>query len=249
MSPGMNDAISFERVSKRYLIRKQNRYLVHAAVRKIIRRGNPVEEFWALRDVSFSIRPGESVAFVGGNGAGKSTLLGLVAGTLFPTRGHIRVKGRIGALLELGAGFHPDMTGRENIYLNASLLGISRDEVDQTYEQIVAFSELEDFIDAPLRTYSSGMYVRLGFSVAIHVKPDILIMDEVMAVGDQHFQLKCLEKIHGYREQRKTLLFVSHAPEAVASMCERVIWLDHGHVRMDGPVQEVMDAYQAFMVG
>lgn len=239
--------IEFSGVSKRYAMPGQKKYLVREAMRKVVRRRKASHEFWALRDISFRVCPGESIAFIGGNGAGKSTLLGLVAGTLFPTSGQIRVRGRIGALLELGAGFHPDLNGRENIFLNASLLGMSEGQIHHLYQDIVDFSELEDFIEAPLRTYSSGMRVRLGFSVAIHVNPDILIMDEVMAVGDQHFQGKCMERIRAYRSGGKTLLFVSHSPEAVMSVCQRVIWIDHGRVRMDGPTDHVLPAYCAAM--
>lgn len=244
-----SSVISFDQVGKRYYLRRQKRYLVHDAVRKLTFRRPPMDEFWALRDVSFQIKKGEAVAFVGGNGAGKSTLLGLVAGTLFPTLGHIHVRGRIGALLELGAGFHPDLSGRENIYLNASLLGMQEEEIDACYDEVVAFSELGKFIDAPLRTYSSGMHVRLGFSVAVHVDPQILIMDEVLAVGDQHFQKKCGVRIRSFREERRTLLFVSHTPTAVQAHCDRIIWLDRGKLMADGPVKEVLPEYQKFMGG
>lgn len=244
---GVKPVISFEKVSKQYQLRLQKSYIVHEAVRKIMRKRAPMEEFWALRDVSFSVQPGETVAFVGGNGAGKSTLLGLVAGTLFPTSGHITVRGRIGALLELGAGFHPDLSGRENIFLNASLLGMQREEVEACYEEIVAFAELGDFIDAPLRTYSSGMHVRLGFSVAVHIDPQILIVDEVLAVGDLHFQTKCAKHLARLKESGCTLLFVSHSATAVEKHCQRVIWLDHGRLKADGPIKDVLPAYEAAM--
>lgn len=237
--------ISFDRVSKRYMLKMQKQYLVHDVAKKMVFRKNRGQEFWALRDASFTIEPGESVAFIGGNGAGKSTLLRLVAGTLFPTEGHIRVRGRIGALLELGAGFHPDLSGRENIFLNASLLGMQREEIEAYYDRIVAFSELADFIEAPLRTYSSGMHVRLGFSVAIHIQPDILIVDEALAVGDRNFQVKCREKIKELREAGVTLLFVSHSPDLVRATCQRAIWLDHGRVRAVGPVEDVLPEYQS----
>ncbi|HMP90456.1 MAG TPA: ABC transporter ATP-binding protein, partial [Kiritimatiellia bacterium] len=240
-------AIEFKGVGKHYIIQRQKSYLVRDAVRKVLRRQKRRREFWALKDVSFQIKKGQSVAFVGGNGAGKSTLLGLVAGTVFPTTGSVRVNGRIGALLELGAGFHHDLTGRENIYLNASLLGMQREEIDERYEQIVEFSELQEFIDTPLRTYSSGMRVRLGFSVAIHIDPQILIMDEVLAVGDQHFQAKCIQQIKTFRAEGKTLLFVSHNPISVKDICERVIWLDHGQLMADGPTEVVGPQYEAAM--
>ncbi len=240
--------ISFENVGKCYELRKQKHFILHEMLRRIMRQRKQSTEFWALRDLSFEIREGETVAFIGGNGAGKSTLLALVAGTLFPTRGHIRVRGRIGALLELGAGFHPDLNGRENIFLNASLLGMQKAEIEAGYDKIVDFAELGKFIDEPLRTYSSGMQVRLGFSVAVHVDPRILIMDEVLAVGDQHFQKKCAVKIDEFREQKRTLLFVSHSPESVRKLCKRVIWLDQGKLVADGAVDDILPAYEKFMV-
>jgi ABC-type polysaccharide/polyol phosphate transport system ATPase subunit len=202
------------------------------------------EDFWAIRELNLSISPGESVAVVGGNGAGKSTLLGLIAGTIAPTRGRVTVSGRVGALLELGAGFHPDLTGRENVYLNASLLGLQREEAEAQFAPIVAYSELQDFIDVPLRNYSSGMQVRLGFAVAIHIHPEILIMDEVMSVGDQSFQNKCIKSIRQFQDDGKTLLFVSHSPQQVAQLCRRVIWLEHGRLKMEGETGEVLAAYQ-----
>lgn len=237
-------AISFDKVSKCYLIRKQQGYIVRDIANKLVLKRSRTEEFWALREVSFTVEAGDSVAFIGGNGAGKSTLLRLIAGTLFPTTGHIRVRGRIGALLELGSGFHPDLSGRENIFLNASLLGMQRKEIEAYYEGIVAFSELGDFIDAPLRTYSSGMQVRLGFSVAIHIKPEIMIVDEALAVGDRNFQAKCKERISHLRESDITFLFVSHNPDMVKSTCRKAIWLDHGRIRAAGPVDDVLSQYQ-----
>ncbi len=247
MNLSPNTVISFQDVGKRYYLRRRNAYLMQDAMRRVFRKRPPVETFWALRSISFTIQKGETVGFIGGNGAGKSTLLGLVAGTLFPAEGQVRVRGRIGALLELGAGFHPDLTGRENIYLNASLLGMPEVEIDACYDDIVEFSELGTFIGAPLRTYSSGMQVRLGFSVAAHVAPQILIMDEVLAVGDQHFQKKCAKRIDQFRAQKKTLLFVSHSPEAVQRICSRVIWLDQGRLVADGPMDLILPEYIKFM--
>jgi len=241
-APSDEVAIRLRDVSKLFILRKQKPFLVHDAIKRITGRRTG-EEFWALKGISADIRKGESVAIIGGNGAGKSTLLSLVAGTVNPTSGTIEVYGRVGALLELGAGFHPDLTGRENIYLNASLLGLQREQVEAQFRKIVNFSELHDFIDVPLRNYSSGMQVRLGFSVAIHINPQILLMDEVLAVGDAHFQNKCYNRIKGFQERGKTLLFVSHSPDSVKKLCRRVIWLDHGHIRMDGPAKEVVDAY------
>lgn len=234
--------IRLSHVSKRFWLQKQKPFLVHDALKRLLGRRSG-EEFWALRDVSFEVRRGEAVALMGGNGAGKSTTLGIVAQTIRPTSGTVEVHGRVGALLELGAGFHPDLTGRENIYLNASLLGLHRAEIEENFRRIVNFSELADFIDVPLRNYSSGMYVRLGFSVAIHIHPEILLMDEVFAVGDAHFQQKCIKRVLGFKAEGKTLLFVSHNPDSVRRICDRVIWLDHGHIRMDGPTAEVLKAY------
>ena len=237
--------IELEDVGKRYILRKQKTFLVHEALKKLVGKRRSGDEFWALRDASTRIYRGDTLGVIGSNGAGKSTLLGLIAGTVFPTLGSVRIHGRVGALLELGAGFHADLTGRENVYLNASLLGLQRDEVEATFDHIVEFSELREFIDFPLRTYSSGMQVRLGFSVAVHIDPEILIMDEVLAVGDTSFQHKCIAKINQFREEKKTMILVSHSPEAVRSLCSRVIWLDQGKIRMDGPSGDVVAAYLA----
>jgi len=203
------------------------------------------DPFYALKDVSFSVDQGQSLGVVGGNGAGKSTLLSLVSGLCEPNEGKINVSGRVAPLLELGSGFNLDLTGRENVYLNASLLGISRRRTDECYLKIVAFSGVGDFIEQPIRTYSTGMMMRLAFSVAIHVDPDILLIDEVLAVGDQGFQAKCFDRIMDLKDSGKTLLFVSHAPGLVRQLCDRCLWLDHGRVVRMGPTNEVMDAYEA----
>jgi ABC-type polysaccharide/polyol phosphate transport system ATPase subunit len=200
--------------------------------------------FWALRDVSFCVEAGESLAILGSNGAGKSTLLSIVVGVTSPTSGKVECRGRVGALLELGTGFHPDLTGIENIFLNASLLGLGRQQIREKLESIISFSELADFINEPVRTYSSGMVARLGFSVAVHVDPDILVLDEVLAVGDNNFRRKCEHKISEFAREGKTLLFVSHGLETVLAMCRRAVWLDHGRVRMDGPAEEVVRSYR-----
>ncbi|MFN9083772.1 MAG: ABC transporter ATP-binding protein [Acidobacteriota bacterium] len=202
------------------------------------------ERFFALKDVSFSVREGESVAVIGANGAGKSTLLSLVTGLAPPSTGTVTVTGRAAALLDLGSGFHPDLTGRENILLNASLLGFSRSRAYALYDQIVEFSELDDFIKEPLRTYSNGMMLRLAFSVAVNLDPQILIIDEVLAVGDQKFQAKCTEKIFEIRNQGRTILCVSHVSPTLRELCDRAIWLDHGQLIMDGPIGEVSAAYE-----
>lgn len=233
--------IHLDRVSKAYHLHHQRELLAQRALKKLRRQGGV---FWALRDVSFDVEAGESVAILGPNGAGKSTLLSVIVGVTSPTSGSVWCQGRVGALLELGTGFHPDLTGLENIHLNASLLGLSRADVRRKQDSIVAFSELQEFIEEPVRTYSSGMIARLGFSVAVHVDPQILILDEVLAVGDQNFRRKCEEKIHQFAREGKTLLFVSHGLDTVLAMCRRAIWLDHGRVRKDGPAQEVVRSYR-----
>jgi ABC-type polysaccharide/polyol phosphate transport system ATPase subunit len=233
--------IHLDRVSKAYHLHHQRELLAQRALKKLRREGGV---FWALRDVSFDVEAGESVAILGPNGAGKSTLLSVIVGVTSATSGSVWCQGRVGALLELGTGFHPDLTGLENIHLNASLLGLGRADVRRKLDSIVAFSELEGFIDEPVRTYSSGMIARLGFSVAVHVDPQVLILDEVLAVGDQNFRRKCEDKIHQFAHEGKTLLFVSHGLDTVLAMCRRAIWLDHGRVRKDGPAQEVVRMYR-----
>jgi ABC-type polysaccharide/polyol phosphate transport system ATPase subunit len=202
------------------------------------------EPFYALRDVSCRIEPGEGVALVGTNGAGKSTLLAVVAGLAEPDGGELSVHGRVGALLQLGAGFHPDLTGRENLLLNASMLGMSRRETNERFDSIVEFSGVGEFIEEPLRTYSSGMNMRLAFAVAVHMDPDILIIDEVLAVGDHAFQAKCRERVRELKRSGKTMLCVSHAAAGIQDLCERAIWLDHGKVVLDGPLADVVAAYE-----
>lgn len=197
----------------------------------------------ALEDVSFEVRQGEVLGFIGSNGAGKTTILKLLSRVTYPTHGSISVKGRVSALIELGAGFHPDLSGAENIYLNASILGLRRHEIDAKYDDIVAFSGLEGFLDTPVKRYSSGMYARLAFSVAAHVDPDVLLVDEVLSVGDTLFQQKCLNRMHQLRDRGKTMVFVSHNLFAVQNICSRVIWLDHGRIRAQGEPQDVINQY------
>jgi ABC-type polysaccharide/polyol phosphate transport system ATPase subunit len=216
--------------------------LLSGFISELLRR-REAGRFYALRNVSFQVNNGDSLAVVGRNGAGKSTLLSLVAGLAKPDEGSVSVNGRVAALLELGSGFHPDLTGHENLRLNASLLGLSRQRTDEVSESIAAFADIGDFLREPIRTYSTGMLMRLAFSIAIHVDPDILIVDEVLAVGDQAFQTKCFEEIRRFRASGKTLLFVSHATLLVREICNRGIWLDHGQVVMDGTASEVLDAY------
>lgn len=201
------------------------------------------KEFWALQDVSFELQRGEAFGIIGANGAGKSTILKLITGIMKPTSGHIELNGRLSALIEVGAGFHPDLTGRENIYLNGTILGMRRAEIDRKFNAIVEFSGLADFIDTPVKRYSTGMYARLGFSVAAHVDPDILIVDEVLSVGDIVFQNRCLEKMNEIIRSGATVIFVSHNLRAIAELCPRSILLEHGKVAALGPSQEVLRSY------
>jgi ABC-type polysaccharide/polyol phosphate transport system ATPase subunit len=224
--------------------RHTGRLLLRSHLQNALAPRRQIEKFYALKGVSFQMEHGESLAVVGANGAGKSTLLNLVAALVPPDRGTVSVNGRVAALLELGAGFHPDLTGAENVRLNAALLGIGRKRIDAIFAEIVDFAELADFMAEPLRTYSSGMVMRLAFSVAINVNPDILLVDEVLAVGDHAFQAKCFERILNFRRQGKTILCVSHASGMVQQLCSRAIWLDRGDLLLDGPIAEVCDAYE-----
>lgn len=234
-------AIVVDGVSKKFRLYKERA----GSLKEMITSRNfgRYEEFWALRDVSFEVEPGSVYGLVGHNGSGKSSLLRLIAGIQRPTSGRITTEGRISALLELGAGFHPDLSGRENIYLNAAILGITRRETDRIIDDIIDFSGLSEFIDSPVRHYSSGMYVRLGFAVAVNVQPQILIVDEVIAVGDEEFQRRCFEHLHTLRGQGVTILFVSHSLGLVRGMCDRAAWLEHGVVRAEGRAGDVVNAY------
>lgn len=214
--------------------------------RLVARRGT-AEDFWALRDIDLVIERGQTVGLIGGNGAGKSTLLKVLSGILAPTSGTVVAHGRIASLLELGAGFNGELSGRDNIFLNASLLGLSRREVARRFDDIVAFSELAPFIDSQVKHYSSGMYVRLGFAVAVNVDPDILLVDEVLAVGDEAFQKKCLTKIEEFQLTGRTILFVTHAIDLVATYCHRGIVLDHGRIRHDGDAVEATEVLRALL--
>lgn len=211
----------------------------------LLRGETGYEEFWALRSVSFSVDPGEAVAVVGPNGSGKSTLLALMARVLTPSQGTIQVEGRVCPMLELGTGFHPDLSGRENVFLNASLLGLNHRRTQERYQQIVEFAELGEFMDSPVKTYSSGMVVRLGFSVAVHLDPDILLIDEVLAVGDEHFQHKSFDRLMQFKQQGKTVFVVSHDLSSVQRLCPRAIWLDHGRMVMDSGSEQVIRKYRA----
>jgi lipopolysaccharide transport system ATP-binding protein len=237
--------IEFTNVSKRFTLHKDRRNSIQEQVAGLFRPRVHGEEFWALRDISFRVEHGQSLGLVGHNGAGKSTVLKLMTRILDPTSGTVRLKGRVAALLELGSGFHPDLSGRENVFLNGSLLGFSRREMQERLDEIVDFSEIGEFIDMEVKHYSSGMYTRLAFAVATAVDPDILITDEVLAVGDEAFQRKCMERIYRFREQGKTIIFVSHALETVRLLCDQAIWLDHGQARAVGLASTVIDAYLA----
>ncbi len=196
-----------------------------------------------LKDVSLTIKNGEAVALIGVNGSGKSTLLKLMTKIIYPTKGEIITNGKLTSLLELGAGFHPDFSGRENIYFNASIFGLTKKQIDARLEEIIEFSELRDFIDNPVRTYSSGMFMRLAFAVAINVDADILLVDEILSVGDQHFQEKCLNKMKELKAQGKTMVFVTHSLGSARELCDRAVWLNKGHIQLDGDVNEVIDEY------
>ena len=233
-------AIRAEHVSKSYRLRRERQRTLKEAV---LRQYAPTETVHALRDVSFSVEEGEAFGVIGANGSGKSTLLKLLAGTAKPTSGELEVKGRVAALLEIGAGFHPDFSGRENAYLNASLLGLSRRDVEGRMPDIERFADLGRFFDAPVKTYSSGMYTRLGFSVAVHLEPDVLLVDEVLAVGDEYFQHKCFAKISEFRGAKRTILLVSHDLGAVSRLCDRALWLRAGEVAAAGTVRDVVNAY------
>ena len=196
-----------------------------------------------LKGISLKIKKGEVVALIGTNGSGKSTLLKLLTKIIYPNKGRIETNGKLTSLLELGAGFHPDFSGRENIYFNASIFGLTKKEIDSRLEDIIEFSELKDFIDSPVRTYSSGMYMRLAFSVAINVDADILLIDEILSVGDEHFQNKCFEKMLELKKQGKTMVFVTHSMGTVKKLCNRAIWLKDGLIKMDGDTEKVVDEY------
>src|SRR5437870_4328041 len=212
---------------------------VRSPLKSLRRSNNQAEILWALKDVSFSVQPGEVVGIVGKNGAGKSTLLKILSRITEPTIGRIELYGKVGSLLEVGTGFHPELTGRENVYLNGSILGMSRAEIESKFDEIVAFSEIERFLDTPVKRYSSGMYVRLAFAVAAHLEPEILIVDEVLAVGDVNFQKKCLGKMNEVSHQGRTVLFVSHSMPAVAALCTRALLMRAGRVVIDGNARPV----------
>ncbi len=242
----MARAIEVEQVTKRY--RLGERADAYATLRATIARAftpspAPHREIYALRDVDLAVDEGEAVGVIGRNGAGKSTLLKILCRITAPTSGASRTRGRVGPLLEVGTGFHPELTGRENVYLNGTILGMSRRDIDRRFDDIVGFADVDRFLDTPLKRYSSGMYLRLAFAVAAHLDPEILVVDEVLAVGDAEFQEKCLGRMSSFRREGRTVVFVSHDLGAIGRLCERVVWLERGSVEADGPTRPVLDGY------
>jgi ABC-2 type transport system ATP-binding protein len=243
----VSNAIEVDAVSKRFRLSSER----HSDLKGRVvnrRRKKTVEDFWALRDISFDVAEGTTVGLLGHNGSGKSTLLKCIGGILRPTSGEIRRRGRLASLLELGAGFHPDLTGRENVYLNASILGLAKKDIDARFDDIVGFAEMEKFIDEQVKHYSSGMYVRLGFSVATNVDPEILLVDEVLAVGDETFQRKCLDRIKQFQRDGKTIVFVTHAPDLVRQICDRAVVLDEGAMVIHGEPSEAVRAFREHLL-
>lgn len=235
--------ITMNDVSKRFIIRKEK-----SLKERLVNFGRSrkhKEDFWALRDLTLDIEAGTTVGLIGANGSGKSTLLKVIGGIIQPTGGTVRRRGQLAALLELGAGFHPDLTGRENVFLNGAILGLSQKQIEGYFDSIVDFSEIRDFIDTQVKFYSSGMYVRLAFAIAIHVDPDILLVDEVLAVGDEPFQKKCMDKIKEFQQEGRTIVLVTHDLNTVQDMCDRAIVLSHGHVIFDGGAVEGVEALRA----
>jgi ABC-2 type transport system ATP-binding protein len=239
-------ALEIADVSKKFRLYRERPTSLKA---RVLHSRMRAEDFWALRDVSFDIPEGSSLGLIGHNGSGKTTLLKIVAGILRPTSGLVRQRGRLVALLELGAGFHPELTGRENVYLNASFLGLSRRETDAAYEGIVAFAELEDFMDNQVKFYSSGMLVRLGFAVAVHVDPEVLLIDEVLAVGDEAFQAKCLDRIREFQRDGRTIVLVTHALDTVTKICDRAVMLHHGEIHAAGAPGDVVREMRHVLLG
>src|ERR1700752_3976981 len=238
------EVVHASKVYRRFSHKKQFATLKSALLRgSLIRDLKPDETFTAVRDVSFTVAAGRTLGVIGRNGSGKSTMLKLVAGITKPTEGTVTVNGRVSALIELGAGFHPEISGRENVFINGIMLGLSTREISRRFDEIVEFAELQEFIDAPVKTYSSGMYMRLGFAVAIHVDPDILLVDEVLAVGDEGFTHKCLDKFSEFRRRGKTILLVTHSLGLVERFCDEAVWLDSGRVLAQGDPKRIVGAY------
>ncbi|WP_243337940.1 ABC transporter ATP-binding protein [Anaeromyxobacter soli] len=240
----MPGSLTFENVGMRFRMYRERVTTLKEAVLGRFRHLRTADEFWALRGVSFHVGPGESVGLVGHNGSGKSTLLKIAAGVLRASEGRVQVEGRVSPMIELAAGFDPELTGRDNIFLNGALMGHTRKEMERKFDRIVEFSELGEFIDMPVKNYSSGMYARLGFAIAVDVEPEILIIDEVLAVGDERFQAKCMDRIRELKGSGCTIFYVSHAMETVAELCERVIVLHHGRVEFDGAPAPAIARYR-----
>lgn len=235
--------ICVENISVQYRIPRERVSGIKEFAIRILQRRLEYEEFWALDGISFNVKNGEVFGIVGQNGAGKSTMLKVMARVLQPTRGHLVMRGNLAPLLELGGGFHSELVGRENVYLNMALLGHTRRETDLLFDDIVEFAEIHDFIDAPLRTYSTGMVARLGFAVATSLRPDILLVDEVLSVGDNRFQEKCLDRMRSFRSAGTTIVIVSHSMDTVKNFCNRALWLDHGKIKTMGEVEKVVEEY------
>jgi lipopolysaccharide transport system ATP-binding protein len=240
-------AVEVEGLWKSFQVPHERVVNIKQAALNFIRGRAGADTFWALQDLSFSLNRGEALGLIGRNGSGKSTLLSCLAGIYRPTRGAVRTHGRVAALLELGTGFHSELSGRDNIFLNASLYGLRNRDIARRLPDIVAFADIGDFIDAPVKTYSTGMYSRLAFAVAVHLDPEILLLDEILSVGDQAFQRKCLDKMQEFLQGGKTIIFVSHALGQVVAMCQRVLWLEGGRVVLDGGSVEVVAAYEGQM--
>ena len=236
--------VSFENVVQRFRVIQERPDTLREAFVHLFRNRTSYYNFEALRGISFSIQDGEVVGIVGRNGSGKSTILKIIAGVYRPTAGVVKVSGKVGALIELGSGFHPDLTGRENIVLNGLLLGLSKREIQAREQQIVDFADLGEFIDSPLKQYSTGMYVRLGFAIATEVDPDVLLMDEILAVGDGPFQQKCLARVEEFRERGKTIVLVAHSMAAIRKYCQRALLIQEGSLIADGPVDQVVEYYE-----
>lgn len=248
-SAGDDNAIEIAQVVKDYVIYRSPRERLVSLINPALSSKDSVKKFRALDDISLSVRRGETMGIIGRNGAGKSTLLQVLCGTVKPTAGSVAINGRFAALLELGAGFSPDFTGRENVYMNASLLGLSKDEIDSKLDGIRSFADIGDFFDRPVKTYSSGMYVRLAFSVAIHTEPDVLIIDEALSVGDIRFQMKCLARIEALRARGATILFVSHSMDQIKRFCQTAIWMEGGSIKLHGEASFVADSFRDHEIG
>ncbi len=240
-------AIEVKNLSKEFKIFKDKPTTIKEKI--LMLRSDTYTRFKVLKDINLTVKKGESIGLIGHNGCGKSTLLSLIAGIMYPNEGSVKTNGRLSCLIQLGAGFHPDFTGRENIYVNAAIFGMTRKEVDKNIESIIDFSEIREFIDNPIRTYSSGMYLKLAFSVATHINPEILLIDEILAVGDMNFQKKCFAKMEEFKRNKVTIILVSHNLNAVAKFCDKCIWLQDGVIKSSGKSKSVIEEYLSFMSG